>query len=177
MVPQERNFAANRCYTAVDESACRPGCPHRSKRQRQCSGRYLGYACAKHCLFRRQSFGRILYPRRYAAAGVTFSSSSGGTAQGGRVSLSGAGRLDTPILRLRVGSGTRPPTSSRRLDRKNVGRAAIGYLQQLPPSQQAGDPQHIWTVAARAPNESKRVAANANTSALSFITISFEDVV
>jgi hypothetical protein len=57
---------------------------------------------------------------------------------------------------------------------RNVGTAAIGYLQQLLPSQQAGVPQQVATVAARADNERKRVAANANTSALSFITISFE---
>jgi hypothetical protein len=57
-----------------------------------------------------------------------------------------------------------------------VGTAAIGYLQQLLPSQQAGVPQHVATVAARADNERKRTAANANTSALSFITISFDMV-
>jgi hypothetical protein len=55
-----------------------------------------------------------------------------------------------------------------------VGTAAIGYLQQLLPSQQAGLPQHMATVAARADNESKRAAAKANASTLSFITISFE---
>jgi hypothetical protein len=59
--------------------------------------------------------------------------------------------------------------------RKNVGTAAIAYLlQQLLPSQQAGVPQHAATVAAPADNERKRTAADANTSALSFITISFE---
>jgi hypothetical protein len=57
---------------------------------------------------------------------------------------------------------------------RNVGTAAIGYLQQLLPSQQAGVPQQVATVAARADNERTRAAANANTSALSFITISFE---
>jgi hypothetical protein len=55
-----------------------------------------------------------------------------------------------------------------------VGTAAIGYLQQLPPSQQAGFSQHVVTVAAPADNVSKTAAANANTSALSFTTISFE---
>ena len=36
---------------------------------------------------------------------------------------------------------------------RNVGTAAIGYLQQLLPSQQAGVPQQVATVAARADNE------------------------
>src|ERR1700735_1193205 len=66
------------------------------------------------------------------------------------------------------------PTFSLTSNRKNVGTAAIGYLQQLLPSQQAGVPQHVATVAARADDDRKRTAANANTSALSFITISFE---
>ena len=57
---------------------------------------------------------------------------------------------------------------------KNVGASTIGYLQQPLPSQQAGFPQQMATVAARADNERKRAAANANTSALSFITISLE---
>jgi hypothetical protein len=55
-----------------------------------------------------------------------------------------------------------------------VGAGAIGYLQQLLPSQQAGFPQQVEAVAAWADNEKKRTAAKANTSALSFITISFE---
>ena len=50
-------------------------------------------------------------------------------------------------------------------------------MQQLPPSQQAGVPQQVGVTAARADNESKRVAANANTSALSFMMISFDDAV
>jgi hypothetical protein len=58
--------------------------------------------------------------------------------------------------------------------RKNVGTAAIGYSQQLLPSQQAGLPQHMATVDATADDERNRAAANANTSALSFIMISFE---
>jgi len=58
---------------------------------------------------------------------------------------------------------------------KNVGAGVIGYLQQ-PPSQQAGFPQQATTVAARADNEMKRTAANANTSTLSFIKmISFKN--
>jgi hypothetical protein len=68
------------------------------------------------------------------------------------------------------------PTFSPELStEKNVGAGTIGYLQQLPPSQQAGFPQQVEGVAARADSERKRTAANANTSALSFITmISFE---
>ena len=58
-----------------------------------------------------------------------------------------------------------------------MGTEPICYLQQLPPSQQAGVPQQVWVTAARADNESKRVAANANTSALSFMMISFDDAV
>ena len=57
-----------------------------------------------------------------------------------------------------------------------MGGAAIGYLQQLLPSQQAGFPQQEATVAACADNERKRAAAKANTSALSFMKmISFEN--
>jgi hypothetical protein len=56
-----------------------------------------------------------------------------------------------------------------------VGAGVIGYLQQ-PPSQQAGFPQQATTVPARADNEMKRTAANANTSTLSFIKmISFKN--
>jgi hypothetical protein len=56
-----------------------------------------------------------------------------------------------------------------------VGAGTIGYLQQPLPSQQAGFPQQEATVAALADNEKKRNAANANTSALSFMKmISFE---
>jgi hypothetical protein len=57
-----------------------------------------------------------------------------------------------------------------------VGAGAIGYLQQLLPSQQAGFPQQAATVAAWADNDRKRAATTANTSALSFIKkISFEN--
>ena len=55
-----------------------------------------------------------------------------------------------------------------------MGTGAIGYLQQPPPSQQPGFPQQLATVAAWADNDSKSAAANANTSALTFMTISFE---
>jgi hypothetical protein len=55
-----------------------------------------------------------------------------------------------------------------------VGASSAGYLQQPLPSQQAGFPQQLATVADWADNERKRAATNANTSALSFITISFE---
>ena len=58
-----------------------------------------------------------------------------------------------------------------------MGTDLSAYLQQLPPSQQAGVPQQVGVTAARADNESKRVAANANTSALNFMTISFDDAV
>jgi len=51
---------------------------------------------------------------------------------------------------------------------------AIGYLQQPLPSQQAGFPQQVTTVAAPAESDKSRAAANANTIALSFIKISFE---
>jgi hypothetical protein len=44
----------------------------------------------------------------------------------------------------------------------------MDYLQQ-PPSQQAGLPQQATVVAACADSEIKRTAANAKTSALSFI--------
>jgi len=54
-----------------------------------------------------------------------------------------------------------------------VGKALSVYLQQ-PSSQQAGFPQQATTDAACADNEIKSTAANANTSALSFIMISFE---
>lgn len=53
-----------------------------------------------------------------------------------------------------------------------MGAAAIGYLQQVLPSQQAGFPQQLKADAAWADNERKRTAANANTIALSFIMIS-----
>jgi hypothetical protein len=57
---------------------------------------------------------------------------------------------------------------------KNVGKALSVYLQQ-PSSQQAGFPQQATTDAACADHEVKRTAANANTSALSFMMISFEN--
>jgi hypothetical protein len=50
-----------------------------------------------------------------------------------------------------------------------VGANANGYLQQLPPSQQAGFPQQATTVAAWAASDRKSAAANVNTSALNFI--------
>jgi hypothetical protein len=56
-----------------------------------------------------------------------------------------------------------------------VDSAVIGYLQQPLLSQQAGSPQQATTVAAWAASETKRTAANVNTSALNFTKIvSFE---
>jgi hypothetical protein len=57
---------------------------------------------------------------------------------------------------------------------KNVGKALSVYWQQ-PSSQQVGFPQQAATDAACADDEMKRTAANANTSALSLIMISFEN--
>lgn len=55
-----------------------------------------------------------------------------------------------------------------------MGKALSVYWQQ-PSSQQVGLPQQAATDAACDDTEMKRTAANASTSALSFIMISFEN--
>jgi hypothetical protein len=79
--------------------------------------------------------------------------------------------LDEEQPRLEI-AGQSPHSFPQLKAEKNVGKALSVYWQQ-PPSQQAGLSQQVATDAACADNEMKKTAANANTSALSFIMISF----